>query len=881
MFMTKKKWLWEALAALALATINVWMLDYLDGRGPNRLMLAQAWSGMLVVCALAYVAGVLPRKFGVETTANDDSLATSRGQAWLRIAIWTGCCAFAWITLPAGGSLGLMAAVTFYTLVWINGPVDQSKSAFRTGFAIAITGVILLLALAILGRPWRLARLITDFSGPLDLLGHHYFHGLILKVLFSLQEFTNLADSFPAHLSKTSGLELLKFASWAGALPAAFLAALILVGWHRLYLWLHATTSGAVLSPPLRHLGLGLVVMHAVTSLLNILWNFGFSRQGFGSVLPPLTRNVAWSILSASLIWLLFRAYGQHKLNSGDTERGAKKKHWHALAGSAGLAATVVIALVVSVNSAKDVYAANHTPVSTDVVRRDITDRHGTPIATSLPAFDLWLIPDQFWSTSPANPQSDFSTSAGTMADEQRRALLLKSLDDWPRLRAIVAGRLIIYGKSDEQQKILAWGIKPEVAENITATGLRGLKLTQRPIRHYPNGGLFAHALGFASLSDPMFGQDGLELTENRNLLQVVTQPSAGAPMQTTLDPELQRAATVALNEGISTHGAISGTAVVIEADTGKIRAMVSSPSFDANDDTTYRNPYQPERMLNRARGINFAVGSLLTPLLAAHMIETGRMSPSTTIAIGNKLTISQHSITDFSPTKSLSLAEVVTKSSNIGQARLALALPLTELRDVTRHLGIGIPLHIRGLTGNIDYAAIDWTKWTPQMHAQPGRYIETNLLQAMRAYLPLANGGRLGRPSLLEGASAPPQARVLSTSTVEAMREILSAAAGPTGTAPLARLPGVMVAGKTGSIVATNGQPVTAFIGMAPAGNPRWLIGVLLEFPKQQTKLAGSTAAAVFARLLEKVIQSEKAQTNSGPDRQITRFGPVEQPNA
>jgi hypothetical protein len=220
MFMTKNKWLWESLAALALATLNVWMLDHLAGRGPIRLMLAQAWSGMLVVCALAYVAGVLPKQFGVETTANDDSLATSRGQAWLRISIWTGCCASAWLTLPAGGSLGLMAAVIFFTLVWMNGPVDLPKSAFRTGFAIAITLVILLLVLAILDRPWRLARIIADFSGPLDLQGRHYFHGLILKVHFSLREFTNLADSFPAHLSKTSGLELLKFASWAGALAS-------------------------------------------------------------------------------------------------------------------------------------------------------------------------------------------------------------------------------------------------------------------------------------------------------------------------------------------------------------------------------------------------------------------------------------------------------------------------------------------------------------------------------------------------------------------------------------------------------------------------------------------------------------------------------------
>ncbi|MER2538419.1 MAG: penicillin-binding transpeptidase domain-containing protein, partial [Azonexus sp.] len=358
---------------------------------------------------------------------------------------------------------------------------------------------------------------------------------------------------------------------------------------------------------------------------------------------------------------------------------------------------------------------------------------------------------------------------------------------------------------------------------------------------------------------------------------------NAGKPLQTTLDPDIQNAAAQALQEGITKHGAIGGAAVVIEANTGKIRAMVSSPDFDANDNTTYRNPYQPERILNRARGINFPVGSLLTPLLAAHMIETGRMKPSTLVSIGNKLTIGKQTIVDVSPAGTLSLAEIVTKSSAIGQAKLALTLPISELRDVARHLGIGEPLYIGGLMGCIDYQAIQWSNWTPQMKAQPGMHINTNLLQAMRAYLPLANGGRLGRISLIETPTTPPRAfaRVLSDNTVKAMRDILSAAAGPTGTAPLAQLSDVMVAGKTGTTIASNGHTVSVFIGMTPADRqPRYLIGVLLEFPDRQIKLAGNTAAPVFARLLEKIIESEKAQATPEPDRQFALLAPTEPAN-
>ncbi len=597
---------------------------------------------------------------------------------------------------------------------------------------------------------------------------------------------------------------------------------------------------------------------------LSHTWNFGLTRQSFGLVLPPLTTHAAWWLLSACLIRILFLAYRQNA-QAPEMQPTSIHRVWQTAGALTGFAAIASFGLLVTIDSAKEVYAANRTPEAKQIMRRDITDRNGIVIATSTPAFDLWLTPKQFWGTSPANPSAAISTASSTTSDQERRTQFLHTLDSWPALCTIVESRLNGYGKSDEQQKILAWAIKPEVAEKISATGLHGLKLTPRPARHYPQGGLFAHVLGFTSLADPNQGQDGLELTENLPLLNLVSHrdDAPPSPLQTTLDLELQRAAASALNDGIATHGAIGGSAVVIETSTGKIRALVSAPGFDANDDTSYRNPYQPDLLLNRARGVNFPIGHLLTPLLAAHMIESGRMQPSTRIAIGHKLTVGKATITDVSPSDSLTLTDVVGKSSNIGLAKIALSLSLAELREVTRHLGIGEALNTRGLLGNLDYETIKWSNWTPQMHSQPGQYITTNLLQAMRAYLPLANGGRLARISLIEtnAPSTAVSARVLSQTTVQAMRDILSKAAGPTGTAPLAQLPDVLVAGKTDTTVATNGRPVAAFIGMAPADNPRWQIGVLLEFRQQRIQLAGNTAAPVFAKLLAKIIATEKAQ--------------------
>lgn len=872
------KWLASIVIAVGITMTNMWMLNHLVDHGRYGLMFSQVWSGIAVVFGLGYAAGIGPYRPNTASTIPTD------GPSWLKAASWTFiCCSFPWISLPGGGSLGLPAAVLFFVLIWREQGIGRSRSFWRTAMLAGFFGFALLIALLFNHSPFRLARLIADFSGPLDLEGRHYFHGIVLRALFGVRMLGEASNALPLHFERINTLMLLRIAHSNGALPAAMLSAALLIAWQQLHAWLQRVAPGTDLSSGMKRFGLALIALHGIATLCNVFWNFGLTRQPFGPGLPPLTTHAAWWVLSACLVWVLVLAWRQH-VQSTEAPPIAHRL-WRTAGTLASSAAVASVGLLIAVNSAKDVSAANRTPDSNQIVRRDITDRHGIPIAASMPAFDLWLTPNQFWGASPANPRPELSAASAQTSDQQRRSQLLSTLESWPQLRAIVEGRINGYGKSDDQQKILAWAINPEVAEKISAMGLRGLKLTPRPARHYPQGGLFAHVLGFASLADPTHGQEGLELTENLSLLHLVSNRDTDVPppLHTTLDVELQRAAASALNEGIASHGAIGGSAVVIEASSGKIRAMASAPGFNPNDDASYRNPYQPERMLNRARGVNFPIGSLLTPLLAAHMIETGRMNPSTTVAIGPKLTVGKATTTDVSPSDTLTLADLVGKSSNIGQAKLALSLPLAELRDVTRHLGIGEPLNIRGLIGNMDYESIKWSNWTPQMHAQPGLHITTNLVQAMRAYLPLANGGRLTHVSLLETntSTAASSVRVLSEATVKAMRDILCSAAGPTGTAPLAQLPDVMVAGKTGTTVATNGHPVAAFIGMAPADNPRWLIGVLLEFRHQRIQLAGSTAAPVFARLLAKIIASEKAQTPPVPDRQFARLAPTEHPHA
>lgn len=846
-------WSLSLVPVLAISIGNAWLQGLLPGLGGDGLRWLQLWSGLLVLCGLAHAAGFGDRYFARAQQAPDGRLA------WPGTAVWLVTCgSLPWMTLPAAGALGPVAAVAFLLLFGVRRGGDFRRLS-RWGrvlfWGAVLFGVFSASAFLYGVSPYRLSRILSDFAGPLDSEGRHYLHGLVLRVLGGARLLGEASTPLPLHFDRLKGAHLLEIAHARGSLPAALLAALLLLGWQRLFCWLRGTASGSLFSDPMRRLGLALVGLHGFATLTGCLWNFGIVRQPFGPGLAPLTSHAAWWVLSSALLWILTCAHRQRVLSTPESP-GPRRSSWLSAAMMAGAVTTIAGGLLLaidwavaaSVDHGQATFAARHASVAASPARRELADRDGKVIATSLPAFDLWLIPGKFWGVSLANPEGDSAGTVDRLTDDRRRERLLESLAEWPQLRDRIEGRLDRYGKSGIGPRILAWGIEPEVAGKIVGSGLAGLKLVPRPIRHYPQGGLFAHVLGFASLSDPAAGQEGLELVLRR--IASGSGDGAGAALRLTLDPEVQRAAGDALVEGGAVHGAVGGALVVVEAATGKIRAMVSSPGFDPNDDSTYRNPYQPERILNRAR-LGFPVGDLLTPLLAAHLIETGRMRPETRLATGRPSLTGQAATNGLSPEARLSLAA------------LAQALPVAELGDVVRHLGLGVPLRIDGVPGNVDQRPVDWAAWTPESSAQPGAFIQTSLLQITQAYLPLAHGGLLRPIRLLEDSpgSMSAAARVLSPDTVNAMRGILGLAAARDLRGPPAVSCASALAGQgTGSRDAQGGA-VSAFVGIVPVGKPRWLFGVLLQHRQSHTEPQGSLVAPVVAKLLDKLCSAEPTE--------------------
>jgi cell division protein FtsI (penicillin-binding protein 3) len=337
---------------------------------------------------------------------------------------------------------------------------------------------------------------------------------------------------------------------------------------------------------------------------------------------------------------------------------------------------------------------------------------------------------------------------------------------------------------------------------------------------------------------------------------------------RTSIDPQIQLLVGAALAKGIVAYDPVDAVAVVVEVDTGKIRAIVNGPNFE--QPTNLRDPNQLEKEIARTGAVHFPMGSLMTPLLVARAVETGRVRPDTQLDTHGTLIVGSTEITDAHPEKYMSTSDIVVKSSNVGSAKIALMLPL---EDLSQSLGFDPLLKISGSNTTVSSDPIDWKSWSAPMLVLPGMYLKANLLQAVAAYMPIANGG-LKRPLTIQESSQEliPATRIFSPGTAADIREILVRATSTEGTAPKAMVPGIRVAGKTstnssmltyqksesGEVTATSLQSA-AFVGMAPADHPRWLVGVVFRFQKDAPlAYGGDTAAPVFAQIVKGLLNKD-----------------------
>lgn len=475
-----------------------------------------------------------------------------------------------------------------------------------------------------------------------------------------------------------------------------------------------------------------------------------------------------------------------------------------------------------------------------------ITDRYGEPLAISTPVESVWA--------SPADAQ---------LSAEERRKLarLLDVPASEIRQRLAEKGREFVFLKRQ---------IPPQQAASVVSLDLPGVFLKREYRRYYPAAEVTAHVIGFTGVDD--HGQEGVELAYEQWLaghpgsrrvikdrlgrivedVESIAAPQQGRDLQLSVDLRIQYLAFRELKKAVQQSGAKAGSIVVLDAKTGEVLALSNWPSYNPNN----RDTFKPSRSRNRAVVDLFEPGSTLKPFTAAAAIESGQVGPNSRIDIGQGLLkIGGQTIHDAHHDESLlTVSQVIQKSSNVGAAKIALAMPPERLWSTLSSVGFGQEPH-SGFPGEAAGVLHAFATWKPieQATMSFGHGISVSLLQLARAYSVFATDGRLMPLTFLRRDTPPSGHRVLSPETARIVRTMLESVTQPGGTAVQAQVTGYRVAGKTGTAhKAVNGvyAPdlyVASFVGFAPVSDPRIVVAVMVDEPQGKDYYGGEIAAPVF----------------------------------
>ena len=436
--------------------------------------------------------------------------------------------------------------------------------------------------------------------------------------------------------------------------------------------------------------------------------------------------------------------------------------------------------------------------------------------------------------------------------------------------------------------------LKRHISET-EADALRELKskalgLRNEPHRFYPNGGLMGAIIGFAGIDGK--GLEGLERDWDKHLrgkqhvisaladargrraLQFGTRPVedwSGHSLRLTIDARIQEVAERAVFEQVKAMKAKSAVVVVLDPRNGDILAMAQTPFFDPNAFRTAK----PKQWRNRAITDVSEPGSTIKPLLLAAAIDSGRIRRDAIWdGFKGRLKVGRKIIRDVHAAKKLTNAEIIQKSSNVGAVQIGQRLGKEKWHEYLTRFGFGAGTQI-GMRGEQSGSLRSHKRWG-QIHLATFSYgygFSVTAVQMARAVGAIANGGLLMKPRLVKEVldssgqlvqrfDPSIQRRVVSESAATYTRDAMVTVTQTGGTGRLARVPGYVVAGKTGTahkvdplIGAYSREKVVAsFVGFAPASNPRLVAYVAVDEPTVE-HYGGLVAAPIFAKIAAKAL--------------------------
>ncbi|PJK00476.1 cell division protein [Lysobacteraceae bacterium NML91-0213] len=492
-------------------------------------------------------------------------------------------------------------------------------------------------------------------------------------------------------------------------------------------------------------------------------------------------------------------------------------------------------------------------PIATS--RGMITDRNGEPLAISTPVASLWANPQEL--VKHPDRITELAEAIGQDPDQLARAVAQR------------ADKEFMYLPGQRR-------IHPASAQKIVALNIPGVFSQREFRRFYPQGEALAHVLGFTNIDDR--GQEGIELAFDEWLrghpgaqkvirdrrgrivenVDLVRPAQPGKDLTLSIDRRIQYLAHRELRNAIVASGASAGSSVILDVATGEVLAMANLPAY---------NPHvlgSTDREARRNRAVTDLIepGSTIKPLTVAAGLEAGTIRPDTRIDTNpGWMPNGRYRTTDFRNYGVLDVTGVLTKSSNVGVAKIVHTLPDQRFYEFLRRFGYGQSTG-SGFPGEAAGFLREPSTWdgTMKQTMSYGYSMSVTPLQLAVAYAALGNGGRMIAPTFVKGQHNEPR-QVLDPGIAAEVMRMMQTVTEPGGTATRAAILGYHVAGKTGTARKASGggyarRYIAFFAGLVPVDNPRFSMVVVIDDP--DTSRGGSTygggyvSAPVFKATME-----------------------------
>lgn len=442
---------------------------------------------------------------------------------------------------------------------------------------------------------------------------------------------------------------------------------------------------------------------------------------------------------------------------------------------------------------------------------------------------------------------------------------------------------------SDATYEVLVRNVDPDIAQKVAAE-FPEITSERQDIRQYPNGAVGDNLIG--KISQDGQGQFGLELSQDARLQGINGSrtvdvggdgyaipgsvrdehpPVDGDAYQLSLDLDAQTYIQQQVQQAKDNSKSNSASVVVLDVQTGQVVAMASSDTVDPNGDI--EKQLDQDKIFGDRNTTNaFEPGSVAKIMTAAAAIEEGKTRPSEVLQVPGSIEMSGVTVKDAweHGTVPYTTTGVFGKSSNVGTLMLAQRVGEEKFNQYLRDFGVGQATGV-GLPNETSGYVPELNQWSGGTFANLpiGQGMSMSLLQMTSIYQALANDGKRIEPRLVESITtadgstvnppAPKETQVVSPETAKTVVDMFRAVtqSDPTGvqqgTGSSASVEGYQISGKTGTAqqinkdtgAYSNSDYWITFAGIAPADNPRFAIGVMLDDPERGTDGGGGGSAA------------------------------------